>query len=103
MSRNGMAHSEVVDIALEALALAQGQHRAPSRQDVLDAIHMATVGKRCGKRKQDMLIMYGWAVVLRVWWRKRCVPDWAAGLQQEPAPKPRQDDMGTAGDATACV
>ena len=48
MPRSRVARGEVADIALEALALAKGNKRPPSRQDVLDAIQMELAGKRYG-------------------------------------------------------
>jgi hypothetical protein len=99
-TKRTLGHSEVADIALEALALAQGHRRAPERQDVLDAIQMEMAGKRCGKRRLFEIEKYGWSLTLRLWWRQRCVPDWAAGLPVGPTV---QDGMGSAGDAAPCV
>jgi len=69
----------VASVAMEALATAQAHRRSPSRQDVMDAVNVERAGKRCGKRVQATLIQYGWALTLRLWWRQRCVPEWAPG------------------------
>ncbi len=101
--KRSAAHGEVADIALEALALARGQRRPPSKQDVTDALHMSLVSHPCGQRKQAMLIRYGWGLTLRMWWRERCVPDWAAGLEVGPTPTVVQDDLGSGEDAAPSV
>ncbi len=90
--RSRVAHEEVADVALEALALAQGHRRPPNRQDLLDAIQMATAGKRYGKHRLLEMEKFGWGLTLRLWWRKRCVPDWAEESLRQYVPTTNQPE-----------
>ncbi len=65
-------------VVVAVLRLSKASHRPPARQDVVDALDVEVVGQEVADTVRADMIEVAWGVILRVWWLKRCVPEWAS-------------------------
>ena len=73
-----MKNIDLAAVVVAVLRSAKATHRPPSRQEVVDAVDPEVVGQEVEDSVRAGMIEVGWGVTLRVWWMKRCVPDWGS-------------------------
>ena len=73
-----MKDIDLASVVQGVLQAAKSNRRLPSRQDVADTVEVELVGQEVTDNVRDDLIYMAWILTMRMWWLKKCVPEFAS-------------------------